>query len=149
MPEAETGETNLRFVKLSGNAIAPTRGSEWAAGFDLYSAEEAEIPSMDRMIVKTDIQISLPVGCYGRIAPRSGLAVKHGLDVGAGVIDADYRGSVNIVLFNFSKKSYSVKKGERIAQLICEKICYPKLQECVSLDNTERGSGGFGSTGKN
>ncbi|XP_038961577.1 deoxyuridine 5'-triphosphate nucleotidohydrolase isoform X12 [Rattus norvegicus] len=82
-------------------------------------------------------------------APRSGLAVKHFIDVGAGVIDEDYRGNVGVVLFNFGKEKFEVKKGDRIAQLICERILYPDLEEVQTLDNTERGSGGFGSTGKN
>ncbi|XP_006817345.1 deoxyuridine 5'-triphosphate nucleotidohydrolase-like [Saccoglossus kowalevskii] len=96
----------------------------------------------------TDIQIQLPDGCYGRVAPRSGLAVKHFIDVGAGVIDQDYRGNVGVVMFNFSESEFEVKKGDRIAQLICEKIYMPELEECEKLDDSERGVGGFGSTGQ-
>lgn len=139
----------LRFVRLSEHATAPTRGSARAAGYDLYSAYDYTIPSMEKALVKTDIQIAVPSGCYGRVAPRSGLAVKHFIDVGAGVIDEDYRGNVGVVLFNFGKEKFEVKKGDRIAQLICERIFYPDLEEVQTLDNTERGSGGFGSTGKN
>ncbi|XP_078474947.1 deoxyuridine 5'-triphosphate nucleotidohydrolase, mitochondrial [Lampetra planeri] len=144
-----TDRALLRFAKLSANAVAPYKASAKAAGFDLHSAYDYEIPPMDRLVVQTDIQIALPEGCYGRIAPRSGLAAKHGIDVGAGVIDEDYRGNVGVVLFNFGKKPFVVKRGDRIAQLICEKIFYPQLEECTSLENTERGSGGFGSTGTN
>ncbi|XP_061433473.1 deoxyuridine 5'-triphosphate nucleotidohydrolase, mitochondrial-like [Lethenteron reissneri] len=144
-----TDRALLRFAKLSANAVAPYKASDKAAGFDLHSAYDYEIPPMDRLVVQTDIQIALPEGCYGRIAPRSGLAAKHGIDVGAGVVDEDYRGNVGVVLFNFGKKPFLVKRGDRIAQLICEKIFYPQLEECTSLENTERGSGGFGSTGKN
>ncbi|KAM6308821.1 deoxyuridine 5'-triphosphate nucleotidohydrolase, mitochondrial [Aegotheles albertisi] len=139
----------LRFTKLSENAFAPSKGSARAAGYDLYSAYDCVIPPMEKAVVKTDIQIALPSGCYGRVAPRSGLAAKHFIDVGAGVIDEDYRGNVGVVLFNFGKETFEVKKGDRIAQLICERICYPELEEVQALDDTERGEGGFGSTGKN
>ncbi|NXM81387.1 DUT protein, partial [Oenanthe oenanthe] len=139
----------LRFTKLSENAFAPSRGSARSAGYDLYSAYDCVIPPMEKAVVKTDIQIALPSGCYGRVAPRSGLAAKHFIDVGAGVIDEDYRGNVGVVLFNFGKETFEVKKGDRIAQLICERIYYPELEEVEALDDTERGEGGFGSTGKN
>ncbi|EMP29135.1 Solute carrier family 12 member 1 [Chelonia mydas] len=123
----------LRFAKLSENASTPSRGSARAAGYDLYSAYDYVIPAMEKAIVKTDIQISLPSGCYGRVA---------------GVIDEDYRGNVGVVLFNFGKEDFEVKKGDRIAQLICERIFYPELEEVQVLDDTERGTGGFGSTGQ-
>ncbi|XP_029353261.1 deoxyuridine 5'-triphosphate nucleotidohydrolase, mitochondrial isoform X2 [Echeneis naucrates] len=139
----------LRFAKLSEHATTPTRGSAKAAGYDLYSAYDYTIGAMDKAIVKTDIQIAVPHGCYGRVAPRSGLAVKHFIDVGAGVVDEDYRGNVGVVLFNFGKDTFEVKKGDRIAQLVCEKICYPDLVEQETLDETDRGAGGFGSTGTN
>ncbi|KAM4593990.1 deoxyuridine 5'-triphosphate nucleotidohydrolase, mitochondrial isoform 1-T1 [Odontesthes bonariensis] len=139
----------LRFAKLSEHATAPTRGSAKAAGYDLYSAYDYSVGPMDKAIVKTDIQIAVPHGCYGRVAPRSGLAAKHFIDVGAGVVDEDYRGNVGVVLFNFSKDTFEVKKGDRVAQLVCERICYPDLIEQETLDDTERGAGGFGSTGRN
>ncbi|KAK3101910.1 hypothetical protein FSP39_007271 [Pinctada imbricata] len=139
----------LRFAKLTEHAFTPTRGSKLAAGYDLYSAYDYKIPARGKVVAMTDIQIALPTGCYGRVAPRSGLAAKHFIDVGAGVIDQDYRGNVGVVMFNFNEKEFEVKKGDRIAQLICERIYIPDLQEKESLDNTERGEGGFGSTGKN
>ncbi|XP_054070320.1 deoxyuridine 5'-triphosphate nucleotidohydrolase, mitochondrial isoform X1 [Rissa tridactyla] len=147
VPEEPTAR--LRFTKLSENASTPSRGSARAAGYDLYSAYDCVIPPMEKAVVKTDIQIALPSGCYGRVAPRSGLAAKHFIDVGAGVIDEDYRGNVGVVLFNFGKETFEVKKGDRIAQLICERIFYPELEEVQTLDDTERGEGGFGSTGNN
>ncbi|XP_008068153.2 deoxyuridine 5'-triphosphate nucleotidohydrolase, mitochondrial isoform X1 [Carlito syrichta] len=146
---AKEGGMQLRFARLSEHASAPTRGSARAAGYDLYSAYDYTIPPMEKALVKTDIQIALPSGCYGRVAPRSGLAAKHFIDVGAGVIDEDYRGNVGVVLFNFGKEEFEVKKGDRIAQLICERIFYPEIEEVQVLDDTERGAGGFGSTGKN
>nr|XP_057945475.1 deoxyuridine 5'-triphosphate nucleotidohydrolase, mitochondrial isoform X2 [Doryrhamphus excisus] len=155
-PKRARTETNpteeravLRFAKLTEHATTPTRGSTKAAGYDLYSAYDYSIGAMDKAIVKTDIQIAVPHGCYGRVAPRSGLAAKHFIDVGAGVVDEDYRGNVGIVLFNFGKETFEVKKGDRVAQLVCEKICYPDLVEEKTLDDTERGAGGFGSTGSN
>ncbi|XP_016018746.2 deoxyuridine 5'-triphosphate nucleotidohydrolase, mitochondrial isoform X2 [Rousettus aegyptiacus] len=146
---AEDGAIRLRFVRLSEHATAPTKGSARAAGYDLYSAYDYTVPPMEKTLVKTDIQIALPSGCYGRVAPRSGLAAKHFIDVGAGVIDEDYRGDIGVILFNFGKEKFEVKKGDRIAQLICERIFYPEIEEVQVLDDTERGSGGFGSTGMN
>jgi len=141
-------DTELRFKKLSENAITPMRGSRNAAGFDLFSAETKEISSQGHGIVKTDIAVMLPRGTYGRVAPRSGLAAKHFIDVGAGVVDYDYRGNVGVVLFNHHNKPFQVNKGDRIAQFVIEKICTPKLVEVTELEETERGAGGYGSTGK-
>lgn len=95
----------------------------------------------------TDIQIEVPFGTYGRVAPRSGLAWKNFIDVGAGVIDQDYRGNVGVILYNHSENEFDVKKGDRIAQLICERIVYPSLVQADSLSDTARGAGGLGSTG--
>ena len=101
------------------------------------------------MIAKTDLSIRVPEGTYGRVAPRSGLAAKHHIDIGAGVVDEDYTGPVGVVMFNHAAEAFEVKRGDRIAQLVCEKICYPELEEVKELVKTERGSGGFGSTGTN
>lgn len=116
---------------------------------DVIIAYEYIVPPNGKELIKTDLQIEVPENTYGRIAPRSGLAWKHHIDVGAGVIDADYRGNVGVVLFNHSNEPFKISPGDRIAQLICEKIIYPELQEVNNLDNTDRGDGGFGSTGKN
>ncbi|MEJ1277768.1 hypothetical protein NN561_008686 [Cricetulus griseus] len=142
---AEDG-LSLCFLRLSEHATAPTLGSARAVG---YSAYEYTIPPMEKAILKTDIQIAVPSGCYGRVTPWSGLAVKHFTDVGAGVIDEVYRGNVGVGLSNFGKEKFEIKKGDRIAQLICERIFYLNLEEVETMDDTERGSGGFGSTGKN
>lgn len=114
-----------------------------------FSAMDIEIPAKDKALVPLDISISIPRGTYGRIAPRSGLAVKNFVDVGAGVIDYDYRGPVHVLLFNFSNQKFSVTKGDRIAQLIIEKIALPEVVIVDQLDDSERGAGGFGSTGIN
>ena len=139
----------LRFVKLTENAQTPTRGSSGAAGLDLYSAYDMIVPARDNVLISTDLQIQLPEGCYGRIAPRSSLALKHHINVGGGVIDQDYRGNLNVILYNHSDIPFTVSRGDRIAQLICEKIYYPTLEEVKILDITESGERGFGSTGKN
>jgi dUTP pyrophosphatase len=154
MSEQEIKKTKvndtLKVFKRSEKATTPTKGSALAAGYDLYSAEETVIPANGQGLVATEISIIVPVGTYGRVAPRSGLAVKHGISTGAGVIDADYRGEVKVVLFNHSGKDFEVKNGDRIAQLVLEKIVNADIVEITEteLDQTERGAGGFGSTGK-
>lgn len=140
-------QSKLLIKKLSEFATVPSKGSKLAAGFDLHAAYDYVIKAKGREMVKTDLSIALPSGTYGRIAPRSGLAWKHFIDVGAGVIDEDYRGPVNVILFNFGEQDFEIKRGDRIAQLICEKIGLPDLVEVTDLENTERGASGFGSTG--
>lgn len=116
----------------------------------ISSAYDYTVKAKNKELVKTDLQVMIPEGCYGRVAPRSGLAVKNFIDVGAGVVDSDYRGNLGVVLFNFSDQDFQVKKGDRVAQLICEKIEFPELvEEKENLTETERGAGGFGSTGMN
>jgi dUTP pyrophosphatase len=137
----------LRVKKLSRNAVLPSRGSAMAAGYDLSSAYECMVPARGKALVKTDLSIAIPVGTYARVAPRSGLAWKHSIDVGAGVIDADYRGPVGVILFNHSDTDFTIHAGDRIAQLILELIVTPQVLEVEDLDATTRGEGGFGSTG--
>lgn len=137
----------LRFAKLTEQALEPVRGSAKAAGLDLRSAYDLVVPARGKALVKTDLQIQVPNGSYGRVAPRSGLALKNFIDVGAGVVDEDYRGNLGVVLFNHSDQEFEVKRGDRIAQLICERIFYPELEQVDKLDETQRGEGGFGSTG--
>lgn len=150
-PLEEEGERRgrgaLRVKKLTEHATLPTRGSAQAAGYDLYSAYDVTLPAEGKAIVKTDIALAVPEGCYGRVAPRSSLSWKHHIDVGAGVIDRDYRGNVGVVLFNLSKQDYKVKRGERVAQLVLERVFTPAVLEVDCLGETERGAGGFGSTG--
>ncbi|XP_022144283.1 deoxyuridine 5'-triphosphate nucleotidohydrolase [Momordica charantia] len=139
--------TLLRVKKLSEKAVLPSRASALSAGYDLSSATETKVPARGKVLVPTDLSIAIPEGTYARIAPRSGLALKHAIDVGAGVIDADYRGPVGVILFNHSDVDFEVKAGDRIAQLILEKIVTPEVLEVEDLDSTARGEGGFGSTG--
>ena len=138
----------MQVQLLSENAFLPKKASPGAAGYDLMSAYDTIVKAHDKNIILTDIAIRVPIGTYGRIAPRSGLAVKHFIDVGAGVIDSDYRGNIGVVLFNHSHDDFIIKKGDRIAQLIIEIIEMPELLLVDELDKTSRGHGGFGSTGK-
>jgi dUTP pyrophosphatase len=137
----------LQVKKLSNCAIIPTRGSQYAAGFDLSSAYDTIVSSHGKCVVQTDLSISIPKNTYARIAPRSGLAVKNFIDTGAGVIDYDYRGAVGVVLFNHSDNDFIIKRGDRIAQLILERICMADIEEVIELSVTDRGEEGFGSTG--
>ncbi|KAK4145449.1 dUTPase-like protein [Dichotomopilus funicola] len=139
----------LLVKKLSEKAQLPTRGSAFAAGYDLFAARPTAIPARGKALVDLDISISLPADTYGRIAPRSGLASKHFIDTGAGVIDADYRGPVKVLLFNHAETEYTVQEGDRVAQLIVERIYTPEVLEVQELEETVRGAGGFGSTGRN
>lgn len=139
---------SLKVKKLSADAQLPTRGSDGAAGYDLQSIESCVILPGKRAVVATGLSIELPPGVYGRIAPRSGLAVKHGIQVGAGVVDADYRGEVKVVLFNHDSNPYLIKPGYRIAQLILERCETPDVEEIFDSSDTVRGQGGFGSTGQ-
>ena len=124
----------------------PTRGSKRAAGHDLYANEGIEIPAERQVMVGTAIAIQLPHNTYIRIAPRSIFAVKHRLTTNAGVIDADYRGEVKVVLVNQGNQPYQGDQGDRIAQLIIEEINNEELHEVADLDETKRGTQGFGSS---
>jgi dUTP pyrophosphatase len=137
----------LQVRLLSEDATVPKRGTPYAAGYDLSSAEYNEVPARGRKLIKTDIAVAIPSGTYARVAPRSGLAFKHGIDVMAGVIDEDYRGAVGVILYNTSDEPFQVSIGDRIAQLILEKIETPLVNVVEELDDTDRGEGGFGSTG--
>ena len=138
----------LRVKRLSENAVLPVRGSGLAAGYDLASAEDVVVPARGKAIAKTDLAMAIPLGHYGRIAPRSGFSWKKHTDIGAGVIDADYRGNVGVVIFNHSDEDISVSQGDRVAQLIIEQISTPVVEDVEGeLDDTDRGEGGFGSTG--
>lgn len=145
--KVEMKQIVLEVKKLSRNAILPTRGSAFAAGLDLYSISSQLVPKNGRALIKTGLSLAIPANHYGRIAPRSGLALNSGIDIGAGVVDSDYRGEVCVLLFNFGEADFLVAEGMRIAQLIIEKISIPTVIEVDSLVDTSRGVGGFGSTG--
>jgi len=137
----------LQVQLLSPKVRLPTRGSDLATGYDLSSSQDLDIPAKEHALVSTNLSISLPRNTYGRIAPRSGLALKHAISVGAGVIDADYMGPVGVILFNHGQTTFSIKTGDHIAQLILEHISTPQVNLVDSLKETVRGNTGFGSTG--
>lgn len=137
----------IKVKKIHELAIVPKRNNPSDAGADLYAVEQIEIPPLSRRMVSTGICVEIPEGFYGRIAPRSGLAVKHGIDVLAGVCDSSYRGEIKVVLYNSdSEKSFEVTYGDKIAQLIIEQHFNFPLEEVDELSSTIRGNNGFGSS---
>jgi dUTP pyrophosphatase len=139
---------SLQVQILDTKAKSPSRSDTGSAGYDIYSIKDIVVPARGKVIAPTGIAITVPVGCYGRIAPRSGLAAKHSIDVGAGVIDRNYTGEVRVILFNLSDQDYSISRGDRIAQLVLEQIMTPSIVVVDKLKPTSRGTGGFGSSGK-
>jgi len=132
----------LNVSKLTSNAILPIRASLGAAGYDLFSVDSYVVLPGRRVVVSTGISIELPAGTYGRIAPRSGLAVKHGLDTLAGVIDPDYTGEIKVVLHNLDAvQPFVIRPGYRIAQLILEKFEVAEVVERLPV-NTQRAVSG-------
>lgn len=138
---------NLPVKKLDDKAILPKRANQTDAGYDLYSIEECDIHPSERKMIHTGISMAIPNNYVGLIWPRSGLAVKHGIDVLAGVVDSGYRGEVCVVLQNHGDKVYKVREGDRIAQILFQQIEYFKIEESDSLEDADRGGSGFGSTG--
>jgi len=130
-------------------ALLPRRCSPGAAGIDLCAAEPATLPPGGRgALVRTGFACALPPGTVGIIKSRSSLAAKHDVEVGAGVIDEDYRGEVRVLLRNFGAEPFEVRRGDRVAQMVVLKLHAGPVQLCESLDDTARGQGGFGSTGR-
>ena len=155
----------IKYSKLIDTAQVPFRANESDAGYDLFSTEYVTIEPFQRKLVATGISVEIPPGFYGRIAPRSGLSCKKGIDVMAGVIDSGYRGEVKVLLISFNFEGYNlkpnayeamfgssnkidIKPGDRIAQLIIEKCYDVDWQQMKTLKNSERGEGGFGSSGE-
>ena len=137
----------LHFKKLDPRAVLPTRGSALSAGLDLYSIKALNLAPGQRAIVRTGLAVAIPEGFYGRLAPRSGLATRNGLDVLAGVIDADYRGEIGCLVYNAGSEPIELPEHSKICQLIVEQIITPQAVWVDDLTETERGDGGFGSTG--
>jgi len=139
--------STLKFKKLTDGAILPSRASDGACGLDIHSIETIVIGSGERKGVRTGLSVAIPDGTYGRIAPRSGLALRHGIDTLAGVVDSDYRGEIVCILINLGDKPFEISPGDRIAQMIIEK--FERLEPAWSdqLAATTRNAGGFGSTG--
>jgi deoxyuridine 5'-triphosphate nucleotidohydrolase len=143
-----TDNFTIKVKKLHPTAQLPLRGSTWAAGADLHCVEAFTLQPGERKAVPTGLAIEIPPGFYGRVAPRSGWAAKHGIDTLAGIIDADFRGEILVMLVNLGHEPFTAKSGERIAQLIIERAASCAYEWAEELAATERGSGGFGSTGR-
>jgi len=151
-----TPEYVIKFEKINKDAILPKRATQYSVGLDLFSPETIYIGSFERKAIHTGIRTALPWGVYGRIAPRSGMALSNGIDVLGGVIDPDYTGEIIVILINLSNESYCIEKHNKIAQLICEKYLAPTLCERKLFTQFafrkdvvfKRGENGIGSTGK-
>ena len=135
-------------VTVDPGGALPVYASADAAGADLRAREALEIPAGGRAAVATGVHLAIPPGRVGLVWPRSGLAVRHGIDTLAGVIDSDYRGEVRVVLVNHGSEPFRIAAGDRIAQLLVQPVERADFVPMDSLADTERGSGGFGSTGR-
>lgn len=138
----------LSIRRLRHDAILPVRSTPHAAGLDLFACEAAQIPAGRHGVVSTGIAIALPEDCVGLVWPRSGLSLKHGIGTLAGVIDSDYRGEIKVVLMNNGDRDYEIQKGDRIAQLLIQKIQLIDPVEVDVLPDSSRGESGFGSSGR-
>jgi dUTP pyrophosphatase len=140
-------QTLLQVKKLDPQAILPKRQTKESAGYDICSLSDYSIPPHGKQLIDTGLSITVPIGTYGQIAPRSGMSCK-GTHVGSGVIDRDYTGHVKVLLFNLnSDHSIEINTGDRIAQLLLKHISLCEVSEVEELELTSRGDGGFGSTG--
>ena len=148
MADAKWYRPQIGIKKLSEDAIVPTRANDTDAGWDLYVPHDFLQPHETRALVPTDISMAIPTGYVGLIWDRSGVAVKKGVHRFAGVIDSGYRGEVKVCLWNSSEWDVHFRKGERRAQILFQAIPECDLIEVEELDATERGEGGFGSSGK-
>ena len=139
----------VKFVKVYKDAIIPDYAHIGDAGMDLYSVEDCTIEPFTLKKVSTGLLMQLPKGTEGQVRSKSGIALKNGVFVlnSPGTVDENYRGEVSVILYNLSKQNFEIKKGQKIAQLVINKVCYAKTIVVESLDLTSRGEGGFGSTG--
>ncbi len=140
----------VAFKKIHPDAILPAYAHEGDAGMDVRSVEDVVIPRGGRALVHTGLVMALPMGWEAQVRPRSGLALKHGVTVlnTPGTIDAGYRGEVGVILANFGDSDFSAAKGDKVAQIVIAPVTRAEIVETESVDETERGAGGFGSTGK-
>ena len=140
----------LKIKKLNNEAIIPAYQTKEAAGFDLHSIENVIINPGERKLIGTGLAFEIEFGYEVQIRPRSGLAYKHGITVlnTPGTIDSDYRGEIKVLLINHGQEPFEIKKGDRVAQAVIAPVVQAQIIEVNELSNTERGVGGFGSTGK-
>ncbi len=138
----------LKIQKVA-DVPTPNYAHPGDAGMDLYSAEDVLLKPGERKVISSGIKVAVPEGYEAQIRPKSGLALKHGISIvnTPGTIDAGYRGIVGVILINYSKEDYKIEKGSKIAQMVINKIETPEIEEVESLNKTQRGEGGFGSTG--
>ena len=134
-------------IVLDEGAKMPTYAHTWDGGMDLYAAERKVIRANDFEAIETGVHLQIPIGCVGLITSKSGLMSRHGLTC-RGTIDANYTGSIKAIVFNHSKKDYIVEKGDKVTQLVIVECKHPTLELVDSLEETDRGDGGFGSTGR-
>lgn len=140
---------NIDIKLLNDEAIAPTRGNIGSAGLDIYSPCDCTIEPHTRQLISTGVALDIPYGYYGQIAPRSGLALKNGIDTLAGVIDFQYHKSIGVILYNTDKEiPFKISKGDRIAQIIFLKVELPDTTTIVDSFKYEYDRDGFGSTGQ-
>ena len=139
----------LKFKRIHEDAVLPAYAHPSDAGMDIRSVAEMVIPARGRGLVPTGLVVLLPPGYEAQVRPRSGLALKHGVTVlnTPGTIDSGYRGEIGVILFNSGEEDFKVAKGDRIAQLVIAPVTQPVVEEADSIDETDRGAGGFGSTG--
>lgn len=139
----------LLVKRINEEAILPFYAHEGDAGLDLFSVEEVLIKPMERKLVSTGIKIQLPPNTEGQIRPRSGLALNHGITLlnSPGTIDEGYRGEIKVLMINFGQEDFLIKKGMKIAQMVIKSVEQVLIKEVEELKDTERGEGGFGSTG--
>lgn len=135
-------------VKVDGPGELPEYASPGAAGADLRAREAVLLPAGGRAAVATGLHVEIPAGHVGLVWPRSGLAVRHGIDTLAGVIDSDYRGEVRVVLVNHGEAAFRIEPGDRIGQLLVQRVERASFSRADALAATSRGEGGFGSTGR-
>ncbi|EDM24085.1 dUTP diphosphatase [Caminibacter mediatlanticus] len=140
----------LKVKKLKDDAILPKYQTDEAAGFDLHSIENVVIKVGERKLISTGLAFEIEKGFEAQIRPRSGLAFKYGITVlnSPGTIDSDYRGEIKVLLINLGEEDFEIKKGDRISQVVIAPVIQAEIIEVEILSNTQRGSGGFGSTGK-
>ena len=135
-------------IQLDKGALTPTRGHRWNGGLDLYATEDDFIQPNRRVTFNTGVHLEIPEGWVGLIRSRSGMMVNHGIVAGEGTIDAHYTGPIKVCLFNKGSINYQVKAGDKIAQLVIVPCMIPRLELVDHLEETDRGEGGFGSTGR-
>lgn len=140
----------LKFKRIHPDAVLPAYAHPSDAGMDIRSVADVTVPARGRALVPTGLVVLLPPLYEAQVRPRSGLALKHGITVlnTPGTIDSGYRGEIGVILFNSSDVDFQVKKGDRVAQVVIAPVTQPVIEEAQEIDETDRGAGGFGSTGK-